>query len=80
MNLLIELPPRDEKEASGRMIRAFERLMVFASAAKDVILIAPEKNVYWPQWETWSGEYRELYITAGGQFYTHIATVFSSNI
>ena len=43
MNLLIELPPRDEKEASGRMIRAFERLMVFASAAKDVILIAPER-------------------------------------
>ena len=53
MNLIVELPPRDDLEASGRMIKAFQRLMLCAESANDVFFIAPEKNVYWPQWETW---------------------------
>ena len=53
MNLIVELPPRDDLEASGRMIKAFQRLMLCAESANDVFCIAPEKNAYWPQLETW---------------------------
>ena len=53
MNLIVELPPRDDLEASGRMIKAFQRLMLRAEVANGVFFIVPEKNVYWPQWETW---------------------------
>ena len=49
MNLIIELPPFDTKEPSARMKKTFSRWMVYAAAAKEVFIIAPRRNLYWPQ-------------------------------
>ena len=47
MNLVIELPKEDRKEASGRMMKTFSRLKVYAEAANNVFIIAPKTNPYW---------------------------------
>ena len=44
MNLVIELPKEDRKEASGRMMKTFSRLKVYVEAANNVFIIAPKTN------------------------------------
>ena len=56
MNLVIELPKEDCKEASGRMMKTFSRLKVYAEAANKVYIIAPKTNPYWEHWETMLAE------------------------
>ena len=53
LNLITELPPYDTKEPSARMKKTFSRWMAYAAAAKEGFIIAPRRNHYWPQWESW---------------------------
>ena len=52
MNLVIELPKEDRKEAGGRMMKTFARLQTYIEAANKVFIIAPRTNPYWVHWET----------------------------
>ena len=56
MNLVVELPKEDRKEASGRMMKTFSRLKVYVEAANNVFIIAPKTNPYWAHLETMLNE------------------------
>ena len=62
MNLIIELPKKEEgKEAGARMEKHFSRVQTMASVANKVYIIAPKANGYWQEWRSWFDEYRGTY-------------------
>ena len=62
MNLIIELPKREEgKEAGARMKKHFSRVQKMASVANKVYILAPKANGYWHEWRSWFDEHRGTY-------------------